>query len=153
MECELVCATHTRGRKISKSDRRAWSRKVVPARLREHLCWDKVRGKRSEHRSMASWKLSGAVRLPRVKTKLNKSEQVTWQQDRSKNQIAEVEVLKKKVERPLTWFRDGNSEAENPVAGEFRPCTETTCEQPPAATKIGALEGLLVKKLRCEVDN
>ena len=38
MECELVCAVHIGGRKTPKLDRSARSRKVVPTRIREHLC-------------------------------------------------------------------------------------------------------------------
>ena len=54
---------------------------------------------------MARCTLLGSVRLPRVKTKLKKSEQVTWEQDGTKNQIAEVEVLQIKVERALPQFK------------------------------------------------
>jgi len=37
--------------------------KVVPARIREHLCWDKVRGKGGEQRPVLRCTLSSAVRL------------------------------------------------------------------------------------------
>jgi len=102
---------------------------------------------------MARCKLLGAVRLPRVKTELKKSEQVTWEQEGTKNQIAEVEILQIKVEKILTQFKVAESLKRIIKWQENFAHAQQVHVNNPQAVKISALEGLLVKKLGCKVDN